>query len=361
MRAWLESGEAADPGRVHTEGRLARAMVEDARDALAALLGTRPRQVVFTSGGTEAINAAVHGAVRGRPAGAAVVLADVEHSAVREASARLAPLARIDVDTNGSIAPEALAAALDRVSAGGGAVALVHCQAANHEVGTVQPVAEAVQVAHGRGAWVHVDACAAAGQVPLALEDLGADLVSVSGHKFGGPPGVGALILRRGLRIEPLLVGGDQERARRAGLENVLGIVGLGAAAAALAAPGVLDAAAAEARRRSVALLQGATAIEGVRALGDPDNRLPHIACVTVDGVEAEGVVLGLDQAGVAVHSGSACSSEALVPSPVLEAMHVDADRSLRASVGWSTTDDDVEAFRAALPAVVTRLRALRG
>ena len=373
MVRWLESAggtgahetedgavAAADPGRVHTEGRIARAVVEDARDSVAGLFGVRARQVVFTSGGTEAANAATWGATRAKP-GQPVLLAGVEHSCVRDASQRLAPVVALGVDGTGRIDPESVDDALRRTAVTGAVPGLVHCQAANHEVGTVQPVAEVIDVCHQHGVVVHVDACAAAGHVPLDVDELGADLVSVSAHKFGGPPGIGALIVRRGLRLDPLLVGGEQERARRAGLENVPGMIGFGAAAEALARPGVLEAEATAARRRTGRLLEAATAVDGVRVVGDPDGRVPHIVCVTVDGVEAEPVLLGLDQAGIAAHSGSSCSSESLAPSPVLEAMGVDAERSLRLSVGWSTTDDDVDAFVDVFAAVVARLRGLRG
>ncbi len=372
MVDWLESAgragrhepngipvDAADPGRVHTEGRIARAVVEDARDSVAVLFGVRPRQVVFTSGGTEADNAATLGATRATP-GRSIQLAGVEHSCVRDASDRLAPVVGVEVDRAGRIAPEAVDDALRRTAATGAKAALVHCQAANHEVGTLQPVAEVVETCHRHGVVVHVDACAAAGHVPLDVDGLGVDVVSVSAHKFGGPPGVGALVVRRGLRLDPLLVGGEQERARRAGLENVPGMIGFGAAARSLAQPGVLASEATAARRRSARLLEAATAVDGVHVVGDPDRRVPHIVCVTVDGVEAEPVLLGLDQAGIAAHSGSSCSSESLAPSPVLEAMGVDAERSLRLSVGWSTTDDDVDAFVDVFALVVARLRGLR-
>lgn len=350
MVPWLAA--PGDPGRVHTEGRAARAAVEVAREQVAGLLGTRPRTVVFTSGATEAVNTAVWGASRARP-GAAVVYADVEHSAVRDASARATPVV-VPVDGAGRLDLGHLEELLDQPGPAG-LPALVHCQWGNHEVGTLQPVAEVVRACRHRGVPVHVDAAAAAGQVPLALGDLGADLVSVSAHKFGGPAGAGALVVRRGLRFEPLLVGGDQERARRAGLENVAAVVGFGAACEAVD----VAAEATDARRRSGAALSAALAVPGCRAYGDTERRLPHIVCVGVEGVEAEAVLLGLDQAGVAAHSGSACSSEALEPSPVLAAMGADAARSLRISVGWSTTDDDIAAFAAALPGVVDRLRAL--
>ncbi len=272
--------------------------------------------------------------------------AAVEHSAVRDASARLGTVVDVAVDRLGRITAAAVTEALERGLAEHGRTAeLVHCQAANHEVGTLQDVADVAGLCRDRGVVVHVDAVAAAGHVPLDLEGLGADLVSVSAHKLGGPAGMGALIVRRGLRIDPLLVGGEQERGRRAGLEDVAGAIGFGAAAAVLAGPGRIDAEATAARRHTDRLLQAATAVEGVHPYGDPDRRVPHIVCLGIDGVEAEPVLLGLDQAGVAVHSGSSCSSESLEPSPVLEAMGVDGERSLRLSVGWSTTDGDVEAF----------------
>ena len=348
-----------DPGRVHTEGRTARIGIEEARDRVATLLGTRPRQVVFTSGGTEAANAASWGAARSRP-GRSLILAAVEHSCVRESSTRSGSVVNLAVDGAGRIDPDAVSEAIERCTAENEVPALVHCQAANHEVGTLQPIEEVVETCHRHGVWVHVDACAAAGHVPLALDEIGADLVSVSAHKLGGPPGVGALVVRRGLRIEPLIVGGEQERARRAGLENVGAIVGFGVAAEILTEPGRLDEESVRARSQTTFLQSVATSVEDVEVLGDPDRRLPHILCVAVGGVEAEPVLLALDQAGIAAHSGSSCSSESLAPSPVLEAMGADPERSLRLSVGWSTTHADMEAFERAFAPAVQQLRSLR-
>ena len=351
MAPWLS---AADPGRVHTEGRMARAALEDARDRVAALLGCRSsREVIFTSGGTEAITMATFGACRRLPGGR-VVAAAVEHSAVRRASQRWADGGCVEptVDRRG------------RIDIGGPAAvdgaALVHCQWGNHEVGTLQPVADVVGLARASGTLVHVDACQAAGRVSVNFRALDADLLSVSAAKLGGPRGVGALLVRRGLRLTPLFVGGEQERSRRAGAENVAGAVGFGAACAH--AVDHLDEEEARHRRMLDRLLGRATAIEGVSAYTPGDaHRLPHIACLGIEGVEAEPVLLGLDQAGVAVHSGSSCSSETLEPSPVLQAMGVDGDRSLRASLGWTTTEADVDAFLDALPGVIARLRALAG
>jgi cysteine desulfurase len=353
---------AADPGRLHAEGRVVRDALEEARDQVATFVGAAPREVVFTSGGTEAINAAVWGATRAHPGGP-VLFADVEHSAVREASTRLAPVEVIPVDKAarvdaGVIESRLVARSLPRP-------ALVHCQWANHEVGTLQAVHEIVRLCRAAGVSVHVDAAAACGHVAMDLADLGADLVSLSAHKIGGLPGAGALIIRRGSRFEPLIVGGEQERARRGGLEAIPALVGFGAAAAALGADGarLLRAEAERARASIAALSSSATAVDGVDVVGPDheDQRLPSLLCLGVHGVEAEPVLIGLDRAGVAVHSGSACSSESIQPSPVLEAMGVDASHSLRVSVGWSTSREDVAAFGTAFAEVVAGLRALRG
>ena len=231
------------------------------------------------------------------------------------------------------------------------APALVHCQWGNHEVGTLQPVHQVVALCRDAGVTVHVDAAAACGHVPTDLRALDADLVSVSAHKLGGVPGAGALIVRRGSRFDPLLVGGEQERGRRAGLEPIPALLAFGAAAAALAAGGgAVGAEAATARRRIAAVVEAALAVDGVEVVGpaSPGDRLPHLVCLGVHGVEAEPVLIGLDRAGVAVHSGSACSSESIEPSPVLEAMGVDPSHSLRVSVGWTTTDADCAAFAGA-------------
>jgi cysteine desulfurase len=282
-----------------------------------------------------------------------IVLGAVEHSAVREASARHDATV-VGVDRAGRISTDELLDALRPDTA------LVHLQWANHEVGTIQRVTDVVAACRERGVLVHVDAAQAPGHVPIDFVGLGADLLSVSAHKLGGPPGTGALLVRRGLRLRPLHVGGDQERARRAGYENVPGIIGFGAACADLDLPAEAE----RARAWTTGLAEAAGAGRlgpGVHLLGDPDahGRLPHLLCLGMEGVEAEPVLLGLDQAGVAVHSGSSCSSESLEPSPVLEAMGVDASRSLRVSVGWSTVEEDVDAFADALPPVLERLLAL--
>ncbi len=351
-----------DPGRLHEEGRIVRDALEAARAQVAELVAVAPRQVVFTSGATEAINAAVWGAGRAQP-GAPIVCAAVEHSAVRDASARTAPVEVLGVDRTGRLDSAQLRARLADPSLP--RPALVHCQWANHEVGTLQPVGEVVALCREAGVTVHVDAAAACGHVPMDLGALDADLVSLSAHKLGGAPGAGALVVRRGSRFEPLLVGGDQERGRRAGLEPIPASLAFGAAADALAADGgrALREEADAARRLIAAIVESALSVDGVEVVGapEPDARLPYLACLGVYGVEAEPVLIGLDRAGVAVHSGSACSSESVEPSPVLEAMGVDASHSLRVSVGWTTTDADCAAFVDAFARVVAELRALRG
>ncbi len=361
LERWLG---AADPGRVHTEGRMARAALEDARQEVAALFGTRPRQVIFTSGATESINAATYGALAGRPPGSReAVLSDVEHSAVREASAMWASARHaVGVDAVGIVDPAEIDGLLRRQPD----VALVHCQFANHEVGTLQPIDEVASLCRAAGVALHVDAAAAAGRVPIDFDASGVDLMSVSAHKMGGPAGAGALLVRRGLRVAPLIVGGAQERARRGGLENVAAAAAFGATAAHLSSPTgestVLAAEAAAARRRLDRLRAAiSAAVPGITWYGpdDPRQALPHIVCFGVDGVEAEAVLVGLDRVGVAAHSGNSCSSETLEPSPVLAAMGVDAQHSLRLSVGWSNTDDEVDLASRALGRVVEDLRRL--
>ncbi len=351
MLPFLETS-FGDPGRLHAEGRATRVALETARERVAAFFGARPREVVFTSSGTESVNTAIAGALaRARAGGGAahVVTTAVEHSCVRDAIARATDdVSVVGVDRTGRVDPAAILEAVrdDTV--------LVSVQLANHEVGTVQPAAEIAAALHDRSPLVHVDACAAAGHVAVDFGALGADLCSVTAHKFGGPPGAGALFVRRGLRIPPLLVGGAQERARRGGIENVPAWVGFAAACAAV-----------DLQSEAIAqrdLIERAGAVtglaDGIERFGDAS--LPNLLCLGIAGVEAEPILLALDQHGVAVHSGSACSSETLEPSPVLEAMGVDADRSLRLSVGWSSTTADVERFVEVFPGIVERLRGLR-
>jgi cysteine desulfurase len=353
MVDWLD--HTGDPSRVHADGLVARQVVEQARDQVATLFGARNREVCFTSGATEAIAMSCWGAAE---RGTHQVVPAIEHSAVRLAAARHGDVTVVAPDRSGRTDPEAVLGAIQPDTA------LVHLQWGNHEVGTLQPVAEVVAGCRERGVLVHVDAAQAAGRVPIDFRELGADLLSVSGHKLGGPPGVGALLIRRGVRLRPLLVGGDQERARRAGYENVPALVGFGAACAALAEPRRLETEAGTQRRLSRrvidALGRDDLGLAGLELYGHDQERLPHLVCLGVAGIEPQAVLLGLDRAGLSAHSGSACSSEALEPSPVLEAMGVDAHHSLRVSTGWSSTDPDIDRLLEALPGVLAELRALR-
>jgi cysteine desulfurase len=343
------AGELGDPARIHTEGMAARALLETAREQVAGWLGTRPRQVVFTSGATESIAATIFGArIRGADGGV-VISSAVEHSAVRSWSGR-GPSREVGVDSGGRVDPEMLGRAVDDTTA------LVNLQWANHEVATRQPVEEVVAICAESATLLHVDAAQAVTEAPSAVGS-GADLVSISGHKLGAPAGTGLLVVRRGLRIPPLFVGGDQERARRAGLENLAGAVALGAVAAELAVHG--DAERARARELGDRIREWAGGHEGVHLLGDPGSNVGHLVCLALEGVEPQPVLLGLDQRGVAAHSGSSCSSEAFEPSPVLLAMGADAHRSLRLSVGWSTTDAEVDHALSALEEVLAGLRRL--
>ncbi len=351
MLPFLQSS-FGDPGRLHAEGRTTRVALETAREQVAIFFGARPREVVFTSSGTESVNTAVAGALPRAPERGGrrhVVTTAVEHSCVRDALARTsADVTTIGVDAYGRVDADEVIAAVRADTV------LVSVQLANHEVGTVQPVAEVCAALRGGTALLHVDACAPAGHLPIDFAAMGADLCSVTAHKLGGPLGAGALLVRRGVHIPPLLVGGAQERARRAGVENVPAWIGFGAACEAVDLP-------AETACQRDLVERAATVFDLVDDLERfGDGSLPNVLCLGIGGVEAEPILLALDQHGVAVHSGSACSSETLEPSPVLEAMDVEADRSLRVSVGWSSTAADVDRFVEVLPGIVQRLRALR-
>ena len=356
------AGELGDPSRIHTEGLRARVALEDARAQVASFVGARSREVVFTSGTTESVTSATWGAVRRaveRGSSPHVVLSAVEHSSVRTSSTRFAEafggaVTTVGVDPTGRVSLDELLPAITP------ATSLVHVQWGNHEVGTLQPLAQIIERCRSLEVLVHVDASNAVGHVPVDFAALGADLLSFSGHRFGAPTGTGVLLIRRGLRLEPLLVGSDQERGRRAGLESLVPLLALGSVAEALDA----DRLATEMQRvadLTSRIIAFATAIDGTALLGDPDphGRLPQLACIGIDGVEPQAVLLVLDRHGIAAHSGSACASEDIEPSPVLEAMGADAARSLRLSVGWNSTDDDVGALEAHLGPVIADLRAL--
>jgi len=359
---YSSQGVLADPSRIYSEAITARVALEEARHQTAVALGASSREVIFTSGSTESIATATWGAVRRtveRGHSPHIVHAAVEHSSVRESSAKFSTafggsVTVIGVDACGRLNVDQFVEALSPTTA------LAHIQWGNHEVATLQPLTEIIRICKEREILVHVDATQAVGRVLVNFQQVDADLLSFGSAEFGGPSGVGVLLVRKGLRLDPLLVGGEQERARRAGTENVDSLLALGATLAELSSERITS----EGERSKAQLcevIQRFTAIDGIDLLGDPepDGRLPHLACLAIGGIEPQGVVLGLDQRGIGVHSGSSCASEGLEPSPVLEAMGVDAQRSLRISVGWNTTQSDIEATCVALPEVVAQLRAL--
>jgi cysteine desulfurase len=334
---------AGNPSSVHAEGRQARRLIEDARAAVAAAVGGLPRNVVFTSSGTEAnalaLSPGIHKA-GGQPARRLLISA-VEHASVL-AGGRFAPdaISRIPVTPAGIVDLAGLRAGL---AAGG--PALVSIMAANNETGVLQPIHEAGEIVHEAGGLLHVDAIQALGKISFDINELMADLVTVSAHKIGGPKGVGALILADGLSgVEPLLRGGGQERGHRAGTENVAGIAGF--AAAVKAAVATLGADGQRVERLRNRLEAGLREMPGMVIFSADAQRLPNTTLFTIPGLRAETAVIGFDLEGFAVSSGSACSSGKVQPSHVLEAMGFGpnlARGAVRLSLGWSTTEADIE------------------
>ena len=338
--AWELSG---NPSSVHTEGRKARRLVEDARVAVAGAVGARPQDVIFCSGGTEANALALTPGLRrgaGRPVQRLLVSA-IEHASVL-AGGRFPPgtIETINVTGAGLIDLDHLQARL-----ADGPPALVSVMLANNETGAIQPVAEAARIVHESGCLLHVDAIQAFGKISFDLNSIGADLVTLSAHKIGGPKGVGAVVLADDLQgLEPLLRGGGQELGRRAGTENVAGISAFGAATkAAMAA---LEADVAHLRGLRGRLEDGLKQTPGMIVFSEAIQRLPNTTLFTVPGLRAETAVIGFDLEGIAVSSGSACSSGKVQPSHVLEAMGLGRDLSqgaVRLSLGWSTSETDIE------------------
>ena len=344
-----------NPSSVHEEGRYARAAIESARAKVAKLAGARAEDVIFTSGGTEA-NALALSPQRGEAWHCYV--SAVEHPSVL-AGGRFHPetLTLIPVTPDGVIDLEILASELAKHHLGGWRP-LVSLMAANNETGAIQPVAEAAKIVKDTGGLFHTDAVQGAGRMRLDLAALGADMVSLSAHKIGGPKGVGALVVREGVSVEPLLKGGGQERRRRAGTENVPGIVGFGVAAE-LASADLSGVDGIEALRDELEAKVLSLAPDAV-VLSAGAKRLPNTSCIAVPGAKAETLVIGLDLAGVAVSSGSACSSGKVEASHVLSAMGVleeIAQGAIRVSLGFATERADIENFLKAFGELINRLR----
>jgi len=332
-----------NPSSVHAEGRQARRLIEEARASIAGAVGALPRNVIFTSGGTEANALALTSGLR-RGSGLPVkrlVASAIEHASVLAGGRFPAEaIGTVGVKNSGLIDLDRLRAVLE-----GGPPALVSVMLANNETGAVQPVAETGEIVHAAGGLLHVDAIQAFGKIPFDINALNADLVTLSAHKIGGPKGVGALVLAEGLLgFEPLLRGGGQELGRRAGTENVAGIAGFGAAAKT--AMGALQEEAIRLENLRNRLENALRQTPDVIVFSDDVTRLPNTILFTVPGLRAETAVIGFDLAGIAVSSGSACSSGKVQPSYVLEAMGFGpklAQGAVRVSLGWSTSDADID------------------
>jgi cysteine desulfurase len=348
-----------NPSSVHAEGRAARRLVEDAREAVAALVSARPGDVVFTSSGTEAnmlaLTPSIQTADERRPRERLFISA-IEHASVRSGSRFPSnAVADIPVDADGRVDLAALGQALGGVSR-----PLVSIMLANNETGVVQPVAAAAEIVHAAGGLLHVDAVQAAGRISSDINAIGADLMTLSAHKIGGPKGVGALIrAREDIHFpEPLIRGGGQERGLRAGTENVPGIVAFGAAAAAARRDGPAEAERMRALRDT--LEAGLKAIApGAVIFGATAERLPNTTLFSAAGLKAETAVIAFDLEGIAISSGAACSSGKVQPSHVLAAMGVSpalTRGAVRVSLGWTTTESDVERFLNAWRKLATAL-----
>jgi cysteine desulfurase len=354
------SGAGGNPSSPHHEGRRARQAVEIARAQVAELVGADPAEILFTASGTEADNLALLGALRARHLSEShIITTTIEHPAVLETCRTLerrgAALTLLPVDSHARVDPAALCAAVRPETR------LVSIMAANNLVGTLQPLAELATITKAQGALFHTDAVQAAGKIPLNVKDLPADFVSVSAHKLHGPQGIGALYVRGGVPLDPILFGGGQERGLRPATENVAGIVGFGVAAALAAAEIHSEATRLSALRERI--LAGLRArLPQVTLLGHPVERLPGHLCFGFPGHEGDmpALVLALDEAGVAVSSSSACSTaKAGTSAPVLQAMGLSADRArgfLRVTLGRFNTERDADRFLEILPQAVSSL-----
>ena len=342
---------------IHHYGQHARAAVEKARASVAALLNARPAEIVFTSGGTEADNLGIFGLVRRDDH---VITSTIEHSAVMNTCKRLEQMGHdvtyLPVNSRGEVEPEELRKAIQSNTR------LISIMMANNETGVLQPVEEIGRIAREADIFFHTDAVQAAGKVPIDVQKIGCDALSISGHKIHGPQGTGALFVKRGTLIQPLLYGGNHERQRRAGTENLPGIVGLGKAADIarhwLEHNGPAEMAAIRDSLENAIL----NAMDGAGVNGAGALRVPNTSSIYFDHVEGEALVIALDLKGLSVSSGAACSSGAIEPSHVLLAMGLSHERargSLRISLGKQTTQDEVDFAVQVVPQTVARLREL--
>ena len=347
-----------NPSSVHRFGQRARQAIDEARGRIAGLIGCGESELLFTAGGTEAVNTAVRGLLGARSPRKKVVTTTVEHSATRELCQQLAregfEVVQVPVDRSGALDLELLKASITEQ------VALVSIMWANNETGVLFPVAQIAAMCKAARVPFHCDGTQAVGKIPLNVAEAGLDAVSLASHKFHGPKGVGSLFLRRGLRLRPLVIGGPQERGRRGGTENVPGIVGMGKAAElAKEALPQMARVAAQRDRLERTILQS---IADTHVNGSTEARLPNTTNIGFARLEAEAILLLLSEQGICASAGAACSSGSLEPSHVLRAMQIDpkiAHGAVRFSLSRYTTDQEIDRALAVLPAVIQRLRAV--
>ena len=356
--ASMLTGHRGNPASVHRSGQAARRMLEHARAQVASTIGAEPRQIVFTSGGTESNNLAIFGAVAAAPRRRKVVSSEIEHSSalapLEDLQRRGFEVVKVAPDADGQIDPGTLVAAIDADTA------LVTLGLANSEVGTVQDVAPIAAAARESGALFHVDAVQAVGRIPVDAGSIGCDLMTISGHKLGAPAGTGALYVRDAIRITPHLIGGPHESGLRAGTPNLLGAVAFGAAAQAAVAATASESIRIGALAMSL-YARLADAIPGLRLNGPLTGRISNTLNLTFPGVLGESMLIALDLEGVEVSMGSACAAGSVEPSHVLSAMGrsaADARSSLRISLGWSTTAAEIDTAASVIPRVWHRVAA---
>ncbi len=353
------TSRSANPSSMHSSGQRAGRELAAARKRTAQAIGARPDEIIFTAGGSEADSLAIFGALTGSFAKAHFVTSGIEHHAVLHAADALRErghrVTTLPVDGSGFVAADALSEVLD------GSPALVSIMHGNNEIGTIQDIATLAAIAHERGAIFHCDAVQTVGHIPVDVQRLGVDALSLSGHKFEGPKGVGALYARGDLQLRPLIYGGGQEGGRRSGTENVPGVVGL-SVALSLAIEELEETSGRVSALRDVLIDGIVKTIAGSALNGPRAHRLPNNVSMRFDQIEGDTAVLGLDLAGIEISTGSACSSGSLEPSHVTQAIGLtpaQARSSIRISLGRTTTRADIQRVLDVLPPLINRLRGL--